>query len=107
MDPRGQGATARRAGATADPAGGTTAQAPGFLTRGVLDPADYYYRRVFTDAALAGGVSAALVDVPFLCHFSRAVEITERAPHEDCRPSCARTATRPEGRSRRCATSTA
>jgi cephalosporin-C deacetylase len=51
MDTRGQGGAWRR-GDTPDEAGGGP-QSPGFMTRGVLDPATYYYRRVFTDAARA------------------------------------------------------
>ena len=81
------------------------------MTRGVLNPEYYYYRRVFVDAvravsviqsrpevdpervavcglsqgggfslaaaALATGVSAVLADVPFLCDFCRAIEITD------------------------------
>ena len=54
MDTRGQGST-WRAGDTpdngADAAGG--GQYPGFMTRGVLDPETYYYRRLMTDAARA------------------------------------------------------
>ncbi|GAA1627950.1 acetylxylan esterase [Nonomuraea maheshkhaliensis] len=48
MDSRGQGAD------TPDPdvATGDVA-APGFLTRGVLDPERYYYRRLYTDAVRA------------------------------------------------------
>ena len=117
MDTRGQGAVSRRAGATGDPLGGLSPQAPGFVTRGVLDPVDYYYRRVFTDAvravevartldgvdrariavqgtsqgggialaaaALADGVTAALVNVPFLCHVERALEITDQGPYAE------------------------
>jgi cephalosporin-C deacetylase len=117
MDTRGQGARARRAGRTGDPSGSGTAHVEGFLTRGILDPADYYYRRVFTDAVRAvdvaagledvdhariavagtsqgGGialaaaawatpVSAAVVNVPFLCAPARAVEVTERAPYAE------------------------
>jgi len=117
MDTRGQGARARRAGATGDTAGSESPQVEGFLTKGILDPADYYYRRVFTDAvravevantlpgidrsriavegtsqgggialaaaALADGVSAAMLNVPFLCHFTRAIEITDRAPYAE------------------------
>jgi cephalosporin-C deacetylase len=52
MDTRGQG-SAGSPGDTPDPAGGANAQTPGFMTRGVLDPDDYYYRRVFTDAVRA------------------------------------------------------
>jgi cephalosporin-C deacetylase len=53
MDTRGQG-SAGLAGDTADdyPAGGGPAY-PGFMTRGITDPASYYYRRVFTDAVRA------------------------------------------------------
>ncbi|MFE1953519.1 acetylxylan esterase [Streptomyces sp. NPDC059524] len=48
MDTRGQGAETP----DPDPATGDTA-APGFLTRGVLDPHRYYYRRLYTDAVRA------------------------------------------------------
>lgn len=51
VDTRGQG-SAWTPGDTADPAGAAPA-APGFMTRGILDPHDYYYRRVYTDAVLA------------------------------------------------------
>src|SRR5205085_11118017 len=88
---------------------------PGFMTRGVLDPETYYYRRVFTDAvraveaarshpavdaqriALTGGsqgggitlavaglsndIIAAMPDVPFLCHYRTATEITNNLPY--------------------------
>ncbi|MGW1225611.1 acetylxylan esterase [Streptomyces sp. NPDC001478] len=48
MDTRGQGAETP----DPDPASGDIA-APGFLTRGVLDPERYYYRRLYTDAVRA------------------------------------------------------
>lgn len=51
MDTRGQGAGWGTGGDTPDPHGSDGA-APGFMTRGILRPEDYYYRRVFTDAAL-------------------------------------------------------
>jgi cephalosporin-C deacetylase len=51
MDTRGQGGR-WSVGETPDPAG-TGPSHPGFLTRGILDPADYYYRRVFTDGVRA------------------------------------------------------
>lgn len=57
VDTRGQG-SAGSPGDTPDPAGSAPAH-PGYLTRGILDPATYYYRRVFTDAVLA--VDAAKV----------------------------------------------
>ena len=118
MDTRGQGASAAdHAGNTADPDGGRNPQSPGFMTRGILDPEHYYYRRVYTDAVRAvtaakahpaidpgrvfvagasqgGGiatavaglrddVAGALVDVPFLTHFRRAVEITDNDPYQE------------------------
>ncbi|HEU0042912.1 MAG TPA: acetylxylan esterase [Jiangellaceae bacterium] len=52
MDTRGQGSEGLP-GDTPDPVGGANAQSPGYLTRGVLDPDDFYYRRVFTDAVRA------------------------------------------------------
>lgn len=113
MDTRGQGSGWGNGGHTPDPEG-SDASVAGWMTRGILDPRSYYYRRVFTDAALAidaarsliqvdasrlclagasqgGGIAlaaAALVpdvcavmpDVPFLCHFRRAAEITAVEP---------------------------
>jgi len=115
MDTRGQG-TGSTVGDTADPAGAGPG-APGFMTRGILSPDTYYYRRVFTDAVLAvdavrshpgvdpqrvavtgasqgGGISiaagalasdlvAVMPDVPFLCHFRRATEITDESPYSE------------------------
>ena len=53
MDTRGQGST-WRAGDTPDlEADGGNPQIPGFMTRGILNPQTYYYRRVFTDAVRA------------------------------------------------------
>ena len=57
MDTRGQG-SAWTPGDTPDPAGSAPAH-PGFMTRGILDPQTYYYRRVFTDAVLAVDVARA------------------------------------------------
>jgi cephalosporin-C deacetylase len=51
MDTRGQG-SGWSIGETADPAGSAPAH-PGFMTRGILDRHDYYYRRVFIDAVRA------------------------------------------------------
>jgi cephalosporin-C deacetylase len=115
MDTRGQG-SAWLQGDTPDvEPEGSNPQYPGFLTRGVLDPRTYYYRRLFIDAVLAlgavvehpavdaeriivtgqsqgggialtasslsGSVRAALIDVPFLCHFRRALEVTDESPY--------------------------
>ncbi len=118
MDTRGQGSTWGK-GDTADPEPqGSNPQFPGFMTRGILDPATYYYRRVFTDGvravevakthpavdpsrvAVAGGsqgggitlaaaglaganVAAACPDVPFLCHWRRAVTLTDAMPYQE------------------------
>lgn len=53
MDTRGQGSS-WRTGDTPDIAeAGDTPYYPGFMTRGILDPKHYYYRRVFSDAVRA------------------------------------------------------
>lgn len=51
MDTRGQGSGWGTGGDTPDPHG-SGPQSAGFMTRGIHDPDEYYYRRVFTDAAL-------------------------------------------------------
>jgi cephalosporin-C deacetylase len=51
MDTRGQGST-WSVGDTADPNAGEASH-PGFLTRGILDPQTYYYRRLYVDAVRA------------------------------------------------------
>jgi cephalosporin-C deacetylase len=48
LDTRGQGSTSRT-GDTSDPFG-SAPSVPGFLTRGILNRDDYYYRRLYTDA---------------------------------------------------------
>src|SRR5690606_20199968 len=52
MDTRGQGSGWGSGGDTSDPVGHAPAS-PGFLTRGILDPAEHYSRRVFTDGVRA------------------------------------------------------
>ncbi|MFJ5265577.1 acetylxylan esterase [Streptomyces sp. NPDC088387] len=52
MDIRGQGSAFGGGGATADPVGSAPAF-PGFMTRGIDAPENYYYRRVITDAVRA------------------------------------------------------
>ena len=52
IDNRGQGAGYAR-GMTGDPVGPTGAAFPGSMTNGIGDPADHYYRRLFTDAVRA------------------------------------------------------
>ncbi|GAA4043922.1 acetylxylan esterase [Agromyces indicus] len=116
MDTRGQGSSWGTGGGTPDPHG-TGPSHPGFMTRGIHDPAEYYYRRVMTDAVLAvdairsldvvdasrvavagmsqgGGLAlaaaglveglvGAMPDVPFLCHFERAVGMTDKDPYSE------------------------
>lgn len=124
MDTRGQG-SAWRTGDTPDPEpDGTNPQFPGFMTRGILRPETYYYRRVFADAvraveaarahpaidgqriAVTGGsqgggialavaglvpdLAAVLPDVPFLCHYRRATEITDGYPYQELVQYCRR-----------------
>lgn len=59
MDTRGQYGSG---GDTPDPVGSDPA-APGFVTRGILDPATYYYRRVLVDAVRAVDAARALPGV--------------------------------------------
>jgi len=122
MDTRGQG-SAWLPGDTPDPEiDGSNPHYPGFMTRGVLSPETYYYRRVIADAvravsvvraypgvdanrvavtgasqggglALAVGglapeVSVVMPDVPFLCHYRRATEITDQAPYSEIANYC-------------------
>ncbi|MBB6097416.1 cephalosporin-C deacetylase [Deinobacterium chartae] len=117
MDTRGQG-SAWRSGDTPDlEVDGANPQLPGFMTRGVLSPQTYYYRRLYTDAvraleaarvhpavdpsrvvvaggsqggglalaaaALGGGVAAVMPEVPFLCHFPRAITLTDSLPYSE------------------------
>ncbi|MBC9713763.1 acetylxylan esterase [Streptomyces sp. TRM66268-LWL] len=63
MDTRGQGSAGWAEGDTADPVGSGPAY-PGYMTRGIADPHDYYYRRLYTDAvrAVEAARSHPLVD---------------------------------------------
>ena len=61
MDTRGQGSS-RRAGDTADPTPSGPA-VPGYMTRGITDPDDYYFRRLFVDAVRAVDAVKAHADV--------------------------------------------
>ncbi|HXH36156.1 MAG TPA: acetylxylan esterase [Plantibacter sp.] len=115
MDTRGQG-SGNWPGSTPDPAG-SGPQIAGKMSAGLDSPDTYYYRRVYTDAALAvdaarslpevdsarvvvaggsqgggialaaaglsDGIAGALVDVPFLCHFRRALQITDSSPFSE------------------------
>jgi cephalosporin-C deacetylase len=53
MDTRGQGTTWREGHTPDIETEPGNAQFPGFMTRGILKPSSYYYRRVFTDAVRA------------------------------------------------------
>jgi cephalosporin-C deacetylase len=97
MDTRGQGAGSCP-GDTPDP-GPTGPSVAGFLTRGIEDPATYFYRRVMTDAVRAVEVAASheavdatriavagvVSDVPFLCHYARALEVCDVHPYRELR----------------------
>ncbi|RII20320.1 Cephalosporin-C deacetylase [Streptomyces sp. YIM 130001] len=63
MDTRGQGSSNAAQGDTADPVGSAPATS-GFMTRGIEDPHEYYYRRLYTDAvrAVEAARSHPLVD---------------------------------------------
>jgi len=117
MDTRGQGSEGSPGDTPDAEPEGANPQYPGFLTRGILDPKTYYYRRLITDAvravetarthplvdpskvavtgasqgggialAVAGldpSVAIAMPDVPFLCNYRRAVEITDSPPYSE------------------------
>jgi cephalosporin-C deacetylase len=122
MDTRGQGST-WQPGDTPDPEpDGGNAHYPGFMTRGVLNPKTYYYRRVFSDAVRAleaaashpavdtnriaakggsqgGGITlaaaglsalvkACLPDVPYLCCYRRATQLTNSHPYAEIANYC-------------------
>jgi cephalosporin-C deacetylase len=117
MDTRGQGSTWRRGDTPDSEPEHSNPQVPGFMTRGILRPHTYYYRRVFSDAvraieaakthdaidpqriAVSGGsqgggialavsgleasIQVAMPDVPFLCHYRRATQITDTFPYQE------------------------
>ncbi len=62
MEPRGQGSTWGNGGQTPDPVGSGPSR-PGSMTRGILDPHDHYYRRLFTDGVRAVEAARALPGV--------------------------------------------
>jgi cephalosporin-C deacetylase len=122
MDTRGQG-SAWSPGDTPDfEPEGSNPYFPGFMTKGVLKPETYYYRRVFTDGvraveavrshdlvdkkkiAITGGsqgggitlavgglvkdLAAEMPDVPYLCHYRVATEITDKMPYNEISQYC-------------------
>ena len=122
MDTRGQGSFWRRGDTPDSEPDGSNPQIPGFMTRGILRPETYYYRRVFSDAVRAieaarahpaidpqkiavsggsqgGGISLAvsgldpdiqiaMPDVPFLCHYQRAMQLTDAFPYQEIVQYC-------------------
>ncbi|GGL00313.1 acetylxylan esterase [Mangrovihabitans endophyticus] len=114
MDTRGQDGHYGDGGDTPDPRHDALG-GPGPVTRGILAPDDYYYRRLITDAVRAvqaartlpgvdpertaaagnsqgGGLAlavaglvpdlaAAVVTAPFLCHITRALDISDADPY--------------------------
>jgi len=66
MDSRGQGGGWRSA-STSDPGDSGQPSSPGFMTRGILDPATYYFTRLFVDAVrILDGIRTH----PLLSHMS-------------------------------------
>ena len=64
MDNRGQGGGGKTTADTPDVAPeGHGSSSPGFLTRGIEDPAKHYYRRLITDAVRAVDAAKQLPDV--------------------------------------------
>lgn len=63
IDSRGQGTGGGYVGDTEDPHGHGPSYLGGFMTRGVLDKNDYYFRRLYTDAVLAVDAAKALPGV--------------------------------------------
>lgn len=122
MDTRGQGSNKKHSDTSDFETIPSNPQAPGFMTRGILSPETYYYRRVFADAiravesarsfplvdaakiivtgrsqgggislAVAGldpSISVAMPDVPFLCNYRRAIEITDALPYSEITQFC-------------------
>jgi cephalosporin-C deacetylase len=105
MDVRGQGSS-WSVGDTPDPDAASGPAHPGFTTKGILDPATYYFRRVYTDAvraveasrvavtgasqgggltiavaALADDIVAITPDVPFLSDIPRAIGLVDTDPY--------------------------
>ncbi|MFQ5795606.1 MAG: acetylxylan esterase [Candidatus Bipolaricaulia bacterium] len=122
MDTRGQGSSWLKGDTPDLEPDGSNPHHPGFMTRGILNPKTYYYRRLFTDAvrtveaarthpdidgehiavtgaSQGGGVALAvsglepsiiltMPDVPFLCHYRRATEITDETPYSEIARYC-------------------
>jgi cephalosporin-C deacetylase len=123
MDTRGQGGAWLKGDTPDLEPGGAQPQHPGFMTRGILDPQTYYYRRLIVDAvrvveaakahpavdaqrivltgssqggglALIAGalaqdyVQATMPNVPFLCAYRRAIEVSDALPYHEIAAYC-------------------
>jgi len=109
VDTRGQ------TGDSTDPGPYSTGHWRGYMTKGILDPEEYYYRGAFVDCVRAldfvcgrpeldadrialtgisqgGGLTlavaaldrrpkAAIARVPYLCHYRRALEVSDEQPY--------------------------
>lgn len=62
MDNRGQGSSWGSGGHTPDPVGSDSA-ATGYMTRGITEPSQHYYRRLYTDAVRAVDAARTLPGV--------------------------------------------
>ena len=109
VDTRGQ------SGDSTDPGPYSTGHRRGYMTRGILDANEYYYRGAYVDcvraldfvcsrpeldenrialtgssqgggltlavAALDGRPKAAMARVPYLCHYRRALQVSDKQPY--------------------------
>ena len=123
MDTRGQGGAWLKGDTPDIEPGGAQPQHPGFMTRGILSPQTYYYRRLIMDAVraveaagahpdvdprrivLTGGsqggglaliagalmqkrIRATMPNVPFLCAYRRAIEVSDALPYYEISRFC-------------------
>jgi cephalosporin-C deacetylase len=123
MDTRGQGGAWLKGDTPDIEEGGAYPQHPGFMTRGILSPKTYYYRRLIMDAVraveaagahpdvdaqhivLTGGsqggglaliagalvqdaIRAVMPNVPFLCAYRRAIEVSDALPYYEISTYC-------------------
>jgi cephalosporin-C deacetylase len=117
MDTRGQGSTWSPGDTPDVDVESVGGHFPGFVTRGVVRPETWYYRRLVADAVLAvdaarshslvddarlavtgksqggglalavaglaTGIRAAAIDVPFMCGWRRALDVTDSHPYQE------------------------
>ncbi len=116
IDMRGQN------GQSTDPGRYSSGAVRGWMTKGILNPEEYYYRGVYVDCVRAldviaaqpevdptrigitgvsqgGGLTLAVAalddrpklampDIPFLCHFRRAIQLTDLDPYQEIALFC-------------------